>query len=241
MQNMKILLLHFTKRQEVSRKTFKKAFAKFGLEPEIQSFNALDEFPEMSLIEKYERIIFTGSEFSFEGLNEPEEVRQKAIELGKSYKEFIFHLVDSSTPSLAICFGHQLFGFAYGQTVAHNKCLFKAGAFKVLINSKEAKEDPLLKGLPEEFLAAYMHQDVVFGKSEEARVLASGEKCNFAILKYGQNSYTTQFHPEFDKEVLHERYRTYPNYFKKQDSWSEDLLKDTPEANKILKNFVLNF
>lgn len=155
-------------------------------------------------------------------------------------KEFARELVSSSVPSLAICFGHQVFAFSFGAKVGHDSCRFKAGAFKVEI-LPSASNDPIFAELPESFLAAYMHQDAAFDAPSEAQILANGERCKFAVLKYGENSYSTQFHPEFDSQELWRRYKRKPYYFKRQEYWTEDLIKDTPEANKILKNFVLNF
>ena len=238
---MKILLLQYTKRQKEQKENFLRIFDKLGLKDiELDTFSVLDEAPDKELLKKYDRFIFGGSEFSFEGINESEDVKQKARELALRSKDFVHALVSSSVPSLAICFGHQVFAFSFGAKVGHDSCRFKAGAFKVEI-LPSASSDPIFDGLPQSFLAAYMHQDTAFDAPGEAQVLANGERCNFAVLKYGKNSYTTQFHPEFDKETLLKNYKRIPHYFKRQEFWTEDLIKDTPEANKILKNFVLNF
>ncbi len=239
---MKVLLLQFQRREsrrKMVEETFRRAFAKFNLEPEIIPFPILEKDIDKDEFKKYDRVIFSGSELSFEGKNEPEEVRRLAQNRAEYLKEFIYNLQADSTPSLAICFGHQVWAYAFGSKVARDDCRGKAGTFKVYVKD-EYKNDPLLKNLPHEFYAAYMHQDAVCSKPEVATILATGERCRCAIMSYGNNSYTTQFHPEFSKEDLLLRQKMFPGYFKNQINPPKDFF-DTSESQKILKNFIEEF
>ncbi len=239
---MKILLLQFTRNKdkaELNLKAFKSSFLKFGLEPELMSVPAVDYEPDAQEFKKYDRVIFSGSEFSFEGKNEPEEVRQTARAIAGRFKDFVFRLKEHPTPSLAICFGHQLWAYLHGSKVAQIEKMGKAGTFKVSLRN-EGKESPILKNLQSEFYAGYMHQDAACAKPEEAKLLAQGYRCKYAMLDYGNNSFTTQFHPEFSKEALQERKELYPKYFENQIEPQSEF-KDTSEAQKILRNFVKEF
>lgn len=240
----KILLLQFSRNKDKREKikdTFQKAFLNQGLDIEIVGFPATDEVPDKNLFKKYDRVIFSGSELSFEGKDEPEEVRQLARQVAENLRDFVFTLKESKTPSLAVCFGHQVFGYLHGVQVAQDECRGKAGTFKVILTEK-GKKSPLLKDLPAEFYAGYMHQDALCSKPEVAEILATGEYCKCAILDYGNNSFTTQFHPEFSKGALKERRQEYPKYFERQMyPQDEKDFKDTGDAQKILRNFIVNF
>ncbi len=239
---MKILLLSFTRikeKREDNLNDFKKAFGLFDLVPEIDLFPAVDEVPEKDLFKKYDRVIFSGSELSFEGKNEPEELRALARQVAKGLEAFVFSLKESVTPSLAFCFGHQVWAYLHGSKVAQDECRGKAGTFKVQLN-KKGKESPLFEGMEAEFYAGYMHQDSVCVKPQSAEILATGEACKCAALDYGNNSFTTQFHPEFSVDTLKKRKELYPKYFENQKYLQEDF-KDMSEAQKVLRNFILNF
>ena len=239
---MKILLLQFTRRkdkQEENKRNFRNAFLNFGLEPEIIARPSVDDAPEKNEFKKYDRVIFSGSEFSFEGKNEPPEVRQTARDIAKRFEDFTVALRESTTPSLAICFGHQLWGYIFGEKVTQEDTRGKAGTFLVK-QSDEGKLSPIFKGLSQEFYASYMHQDAICQKPAVAKILATGEQCNCATLDYGNNSFTTQFHPEFTKEVLEHKKEQYPKYFENQIEPQSEF-KETPEAQKILRNFIEEF
>jgi len=239
---MKILLLQFTrnkKKAELNLKAFRGVFLKFNLEPELISIPAVDYEPGAEEFKKYDRVIFSGSDFSFEGKNEPEEVRRTAREIANRFKDFVSKLKEHTTPSLAICFGHQLWAYLHGSKVAQIEEMGKAGTFKVFLTD-EGKESPILKNLQSEFYAGYMHQDTACAKPEEARILARGYRCKYAMLDYGNNSFTTQFHPEFSKDALQERKEIYPKYFENQIEPQSEF-KETPEAQKILRNFIVEF
>ncbi len=237
---MKILLFQFTrnkKKAELNLKAFKSTFLKFNLDPELISLPAVDYEPSKDEFKKYDRIIFSGSEFSFEGKNETEEVRRTAREIAERFKDFVFKLKEHSTPSLAICFGHQLWAYLHNSKVAQIEEMGKAGTFKVFLTD-EGKTSPILKNLQSEFYAGYMHQDAACAKPKKARILAQGHRCKYAMLDYGNNSLTTQFHPEFSKEALQKRKELYPKYFENQIEPQSDF-KDTSEAQKILRNFII--
>ena len=136
-----------------------------------------------------------------------------------------------------MCFGHQLFAYVFGRNITHDKSRAKTGTFQVrLIES--AKNEPLLYELPNDFYANYMHQDAIVIKPDEATILASGERCKCAILKYGKNSYTTQFHPELDANTIKLALKAHPEYLPDKNVDLDEVLGDATESEKILRNFI---
>ncbi len=236
----KILLVQFRKERKKAtqeKNTFKKAFSSAGVEAEIVSFDALDpaSFQTNVDLDKYDSVIFGGSELSFEGQNTKDE-RILALGLSCLLTPLVKKIVRERKPTLAICFGHQIFGSVFGAPVKKDKCRGKAGSFKVELNERGQK-DPLFKGVDKEFFAAYMHQDALFGCPKQAKVLAKGERCSCAVIKYATNVYTLQFHPELNKKTLLDRLKKYPQYL--NGATPEKVVKDMPEMSKILRNFTL--
>jgi GMP synthase (glutamine-hydrolysing) len=242
---MRILLLQFRKQKENylrEKETIRKAFLKFSLEPDITSLSVLSttEKIDKNLYKKYDRVMFGGSELSFEGKNTTPDTGKETEIISENLTKFIHAIVQDTTPSLAICFGHQIFAHAHGSTIKHNTHRGKSGTFQITI-SKDEKDDPILSGITDKFYASFMHQDVVSVAPKNAVNLAKGDRCACGILKYASNSYTTQFHPELNHNDLYLRLKMNPQYID-DDSNIELLktnLKNVDESQKILRNFIL--
>lgn len=98
-------------------------------------------------------------------------------------------------PILGVCFGHQIIGNMHEGMVSNDREQAKMGAYEVFL-TEEGKTDPLFGALPERFFAQYAHKDSVTNTPAGATLLATGEACRFAALRYGSRAYTCQFHPE---------------------------------------------
>jgi GMP synthase (glutamine-hydrolysing) len=96
--------------------------------------------------------------------------------------------------------------------------------------------DPLLHNIPTEFLAHYGHRDIVSTKPEEAVVLATGARCSHAMLRYGTNIYTTQFHPELDRDCLEKLLMTHESY--RDAGLHSASVEETPVAEELLLRFI---
>ena len=64
-----------------------------------------------------------------------------------------------------------------------------------------AKDDPLMRGLPAEFVAAHWHSDV-FDLPRDAIALASSEKTPVQAYRHGAKAYGILFHAEMTREIL---------------------------------------
>jgi GMP synthase (glutamine-hydrolysing) len=76
--------------------------------------------------------------------------------------------------------------------------------------------------------------------------LVQGEACPFQMIRYGDNVYATQFHPEADGDVFAVRIRIYRDkgYFAPEDAdhLTAAAAKGDPAAGaKILRNFVKRY
>jgi GMP synthase (glutamine-hydrolysing) len=106
---------------------------------------------------------------------------------------------EKDKPVLGICLGSQLLARAYGAT-NHIGTAPEFGWREVELRS-EAKEDPVLSGLPERFTSFQWHDDT-FTLPEGATLLASSPVAQHQCFRIGRATYGMQFHFEASREVV---------------------------------------
>lgn len=188
-------------RIERQRANFTKAV---GDKAQLGFISAVDEklswtTPE-ELLQGYDGVFFGGSyDFDFHGgrhESDPARIMSMII-LGRS-RNVVQYATDANLPILGVCFGHQIIAEMHGGMVSNDREQSKMGSYEVSL-TEEGKRDPLFGDLPETFYAQYAHKDSVTNLPEGATLLASSPVCKFAALRYGENIYTMQFHPEVEK------------------------------------------
>ena len=102
-------------------------------------------------------------------------------------------------PVLGVCLGSQLLAAALGASVrraAHKEI----GWYPVRLRP-EAKDDRLLRGLPEEFVACHWHGDI-FDLPSDAVALAASELTELQAFRYGDNAWGLLFHAEMTQRII---------------------------------------
>lgn len=107
-------------------------------------------------------------------------------------------VVEAGRPLLGVCYGHQLLADAMGGRTGRNPQGREIGVVDITIEAPS----PLFDGLPGVFRAYATHQDAVIVPPRAAQVLAGNANSPFQVLGYGERAFTTQFHPEFDADVM---------------------------------------
>lgn len=95
----------------------------------------------------------------------------------------------SGLPMIGVCFGHQIIAQALGGKVEKF-----AGGWSI------GRTEYMLDGEPVAMNA--WHQDQVTELPPDARVLASNDFCENAVLAYGDTVWTVQPHPEFNADFI---------------------------------------
>lgn len=107
--------------------------------------------------------------------------------------------LDSRTPVLGICFGHQLLGQALGGLVEKNPRGREIGSMPVELTADDELLDAAL-----EPVVNMTHVDSVTRLPPGARVLARTTREPHAALRFAERVWGMQFHPEIDGATMRE-------------------------------------
>ncbi|MFK7874674.1 MAG: type 1 glutamine amidotransferase [Paracoccaceae bacterium] len=104
-------------------------------------------------------------------------------------EDFIRRLDAARIPMIGVCFGHQIIAQALGGTVIKHPNGWCVGRTEY----KTANATLTLNA---------WHQDQVVTRPKTARLLASSDQCENALLAYGDHILTVQPHPEFSASYI---------------------------------------
>ncbi len=151
-------------------------------------------------------------------------------------------ITEGDVPFLGCCYGIGILAHHLGAEVGQNRYGEEVGGVTCRI-TKDGKDDPLLQGLPETFQALVGHKEAVQELPRGCTHLLSSSPCPYQMIRYKQNVYATQFHPEADGDVFDLRIRVYKDkgYFAPDEA--ETLIAQAREEDvrvpeRILSNFV---
>lgn len=113
-------------------------------------------------------------------------------------------------PFLGCCYGLGILAAHLGGDVS--KIQFGEAVGPVLCEMVTDVIDPLVAGLPAQFQAFVGHKEAVQALPEGCVHLLTSDPCPFQMIRYGQNVYATQFHPEADATDFERRIRIYADH-----------------------------
>lgn len=148
--------------------------------------------------------------------------------------------VAGGTPTLAVCYGHQLLAQVFGGEVGPNPNGRHIGSREVRLTA-DAEKDELFSGLPEKFFAQTSHLESVLSLPEGAVRLAKADEDDNYAYRIGDMAWGVQFHPEFSAEATR-RYITARSDALKAEGLDPERLhgavRDTPLAHALIKKFA---
>jgi len=147
--------------------------------------------------------------------------------------------VATGVPVLGVCYGHQLLAHALGGQVGPNPRGRQIGTVRAR-RLPAALDDPLLDFLPPEFMAQTSHSEIVLRPPPGARRLAVGPKDEHFALRFSENAWGVQFHPEFSAPVMGEYIRLRAGALRSEGlhpAVLERAVEDTPLARAVLLRF----
>ena len=130
--------------------------------------------------------------------------------------------VRAGVPTLGICYGHQLLAHALGGDVRNNPRGREIGTTDVKLNSA-ARSDALFGRFAEVLHLPVCHLQTVVRLPESATLLGSTPLDPNHIVRYANNVWGVQFHPEFDSNIVR-------GYI---DAKREDMLREGLDADAL--------
>lgn len=202
----------------------------------IDFLNVFAETPLNSLknkLKNYAFVIVSGSgQFDLTNLPKKQATRIKKV------KPFIKHLIETDFPTLGICFGHQLICNVMGAKIKKDKNQAESGTVKVYL-TKGGRKSQLFKNFPNSFYAIEGHKDSVSTKPKKGVLLANTRRNKYHSFRFGKNVFTTQFHPELNKDAVGYRFTLYPEYLATnslEKIMSE--FKETKQTAQVFRNLL---
>lgn len=151
-------------------------------------------------------------------------------------------ITEHDIPFMGCCYGIGILAHYLGAPVTKDAYGEPVGTSDCAITDA-GRADPLLQGLPERFTAFVGHKEAVQVLPDGCAHLVASDACPFQMIRYGDNVYATQFHPEADSRVFEVRVHIYKGmgYFPPDDADRIiDLCHsaDVHVPEKILRRFV---
>ena len=154
--------------------------------------------------------------------------------------EWLGQAVQKGIPVLGVCYGHQLLAQALGGRVGLNPGGRQIGTVTAQ-RIDSAINDPLIGGLPQTFAAQTSHSEVVLKLPPGAERLATSPLDDNFAIRFAENVWGVQFHPEFSVPVMSEYIQYRAEAIREEGLNPECLLEkttDTEDANSVLRKFA---
>ncbi|WP_135506516.1 glutamine amidotransferase [Roseovarius aestuariivivens] len=148
-------------------------------------------------------------------------------------------------PFLGCCYGIGILGKHLGADVSKVSYGEPVGTAACEVTN-DGKDDPVMNGIPTAFDAFVGHKEAVQTLPDGCTHLVRSKTCPFQMLRYRENVYATQFHPEADASGFETRIKIYKNrgYFPPETAG--ELIEmcraaDVFAPEMILRNFVRRY
>jgi GMP synthase (glutamine-hydrolysing) len=212
------LVLQLRPETEAADNEFDAILAKGGIGRGAVRRVRLDREPEAEIdLDAVAGVIVGGGPGCVSDAPEAKPDQERAVE--EAMMRLMPAIVERDLPFLGCCYGIGILAHHLGAPVAKDRWGEAVGTAECRL-TEAGRDDPLLAGLPERFLAFVGHKEAVQALPEGCVHLVEAPTCPFQMIRYGQNVYATQFHPEADSAVFALRIRIYRDagYFEPDDA-----------------------
>ncbi len=236
------LILQLRPETEASDDEFAAFLAKGGLAIEQTRRIRLERqpLPKNLNLAGYAGVIVGGGPGCVSDLEDEKSDVDKRIE--KAILSLMPAIVESDIPYLGCCYGIGILAHFLGSTVNKKRYGESVGAVECYLTN-EGRNDRILENAPDKFMAFVGHKEALQELPVGCKHLLSSGPCPYQMIRYKNNIYATQFHPEADSEVFEARIRLYKNsgYFPPEEA--EGITRFCHEQDvhvpvDILKNFI---
>ncbi len=154
-------------------------------------------------------------------------------------------IIEKDHPFMGCCYGLGILAKHLGGEVSKDRFGEPVGPSSCVV-LPTAEQDPLLMGLETEFDVFVGHKEAVQSLPANTVHLVKSDACPIQMIRYGENVYATQFHPEADAHDFEKRILVYRNhgYYPPEDA--DRLIAKCHTANvtvpgEILRRFAARY
>ncbi|MAY03092.1 MAG: GMP synthase [Gammaproteobacteria bacterium] len=201
------------------------------MQGEDENFSVVEVFRDekLPLHDSVAGVVVTGS---------PAMVTDK-LDWSEYTADWLRHALVTRLPILGICYGHQLLAHALGGEVDFHPKGREIGTTRVSL-LENSSEDSLFSGSESPFLVHVSHMQSVVRLPAGAEVLGSNEFEAYHAVRFAENVWGLQFHPEFSETAMRAYISERQETLQEEGLDVEELLKQispTPVAEKLMHRF----
>lgn len=239
------LILQLRPETEASDDEYSAFLAKGGLAADDTHRIRLDQeaIPEDLDLDAYSGVIVGGGPGCVS--DAPDQKSEEEARIEAAILAMMPQITEQDIPFMGCCYGIGILAHHLGAPVSKEQYGEPVGPVACSL-TQVGQVDPVLKDLPSVFHAFVGHKEAVQALPDGCAHLVASGPCPFQMIRYGQNVYATQFHPEADSAGFELRIRIYRNkgYFPPEDA--DCLINTCRQAEvhmpeKILRNFVARY
>lgn len=236
------LILQLRPEAEASDNEFQAILSKSGLtEAETHRFQLnKDDIPADLSLDDYAGVIVGGGPGCVS--DAPEDKSDVEAKIETEILGLLPEITKRDFPFMGCCYGIGVLGHHLGRVVNKDNYGEAAGTADCRL-TEAGKSDPVLAGMPDQFDAFVGHKEAMQRLPAGCTHLVESPTCPFQMIRFGQNVYATQFHPEADAAGFEVRIGVYKNkgYFPPEEADALIAMchaADVHAPEKILRNFV---
>ncbi|WP_122819933.1 glutamine amidotransferase-related protein [Varibaculum vaginae] len=201
----------------------------------------LDLLRDLDIANAYSAVIISGSPFRAQLPNSSE--KSMSGQLSNQLMPLIHYLLEQDFPTLGICYGMQMLALASGIALTdHTGEDLQAVQVRL---TTEGQADPVT-GQLEPIIRSYTgHGDSLGDLPGGATLLGSGKHCHYQLLRFKNNLYGTQFHPEITTAGMQIRIDQYGNAYyaaaERKAVIARCMNQDVTSSHRLLSAFTEYF
>lgn len=215
----KLLILQLRPETDASDDEYASILARCQVEPDqtVRIRVDQDDIPSDLDVTDYSAVIVGGGPGCVS--DPPEEKTAQEARIEGQIFGLMPQITERDHPFMGCCYGLGILAQHLGGEVSKQQFGEPVGTSACALTT-DAADDPLLTGLEAAFDVFVGHKEAVQAVPPDTVHLIRSEACPVQMIRFGQNVYATQFHPEADAHDFERRIRVYRNhgYFPPEDA-----------------------